>query len=425
MTRPAVAVVNLGCRVNRVESDRFITELSATGLDIKVEEEADLVVINTCAVTGEAEAKTRKAVRHALNLPKRPLVVATGCAVSLHADALSALDPRVLVEPLKAAVPRRACDALGARYGDDGQGAAGAATHERSLSSLLGRTRLGIKIQDGCNHRCSYCIVWKARGRERSVPVEDVLAEVRRAADQGVPEVVLTGVNLGRYSCGAEMRLEGLVERVLAETRIPQVRISSIEPMDVTDSLLSCMGAHADRVAPFLHLPLQSGCTATLSRMRRPYTAAGFLELVERIRAEVPAAALSCDVIVGFPGETDEEFEESLATCEQAGFSRMHVFRYSARPGTPAAAMPDQVPAPVMAARSARMRALANRMSAADALRRVGSVERAVIESGREGTLGSFHRVVVEGGGELEPGSLLDVAIMGVDERGRLHAVPA
>ena len=426
MTAPQVCVVNLGCRVNRVESDRMAEGLAEAGFTLGGEDEAALIVINTCAVTGEAEAKTRKAVRHALAEPQEPIVVVTGCAVNLHPGEFAALSARVVEEPLKNRVPARAIGLIHANLAetDDfntrivAETESYVSTDEANLAEteqadcenrqrlpldpvqFLGRSRLGVKIQDGCDNRCSYCIVWKARGPERSEAPDGVLAQVRAAAAGGVPEVVLTGVNLAAYrwdlSEGGVLGLDGLLRRILDETDIPQVRLSSLEPLDVTPDLVEVMAARSDRVAPFLHLPLQSGCTATLRRMRRPYTAERYAEVVDMVRSGVPSIALACDVIVGFPGETDEEFEESYAFCERMGFSRMHVFRYSARPGTPAAEAPNQVPPQVMAERSRRLRELGQRLARADAFSRIGTCERAVLEDGAQGTLGSFHRVVVD-----------------------------
>ena len=422
MANPFVSVINLGCRVNRVESDRMERELASAGLLLVDPEEAELIVINTCAVTGEAEAKTRKAVRHALGRAREPLVIATGCAAALHPESLRELSDRVIVVPSKVEVVSCALEALG--Y----VAAPPAASRGGGAGVLQRRARVGVKIQDGCNNRCTYCIVWKARGPERSVPVEAVLEEVRAALDEGLPEVVLTGVNLGAYDGegprDAHVEIDELIDIILRETAVPHIRLSSIEPMDVSDRLIASVAASGGRVAPFFHLPVQSGCTRTLERMGRPYTAAEFEDLCCRIRAALPTASLSCDLIVGFPGETDEEFEESLALCERVGFSRMHVFRYSARPGTPAASMPDQVPPEVMAGRSHRARELAARLAQQDAESRIGSVERAVIEEGCRGTLASFHRVEVSGleeAGIVAP-ALVDVAIMDVGASGLVRA---
>lgn len=424
MSQPFACVVNLGCRVNRVESDRITSDLIEAGFALVEQDEADLIVINTCAVTGEAEAKTRKAVRHALMQPREPLVVVTGCVVNLHPTELTELSSRVIAEPSKVDVARTAARAAGLA---PRTGASGEATHD--LADLLGRSRLGIKVQDGCNNRCSYCIVWKARGAERSVPVHSVLEQVRRAQEAGIPEVVLTGINLGAYDGvdqdDTHVEIDELLGIILRETAIPQVRLSSLEPMDVSDRLIDAMVAGGDRVAPFLHLPLQSGCTATLERMNRPYAAEDYEQLVARVRAKLPAAAISCDIIAGFPGETEEEHQASLALCERVGFARMHVFRYSARPGTPAAEAPDQVDPEVMARRARELREVAERCAHKDATSRVGTTETAVLEYGARGTLGSFHRVLVDGLDEPRAGTIVPVTITAMDERGILHAVPA
>ena len=401
-------------------------DLVRAGFALVDEDDADLVVINTCAVTGEAEAKTRKAVRHAANLPRQPYVIVTGCVVNLHPDALTELSPRVIAEPMKSDVARTAARVLDYDGGlwPDG---ADAAPDARDIAQMLGRSRLGIKIQDGCNNRCTYCIVWKARGPERSVPVDAVLAQVREAIDAGIPEVVLTGVNLGAYDAederDAHVEIDDLLDRILTQTDIPHVRLSSIEPMDVSERLIRRMAASPARVAPFLHLPVQSGCTATLERMGRPYTAEEFERTVASIRRRAAANRhLGRPSIVGFPGETDEEFEQTRAFVERVGFSRLHVFRYSARPGTIAADMPDQVPPEVMAERSRRH----PRPGGADRSPRFARhawarSERAVIEYPGRGTLGSFHRVRLDGADDVPVASLVDVAIMYMDEEGELH----
>lgn len=425
MPNPFVSVINLGCRVNRVESDRMTTDFAQAGFALVDPDEADLVVINTCAVTGEAEAKTRKAVRHALGLARSPYVIATGCVVNLHPEMLRELSDRVITEPSKISVVSRACEVLG--YDLDNASDADASAHD--LAELLGRKRLGVKIQDGCNNRCSYCIVWKARGPERSVPVSAVLDQVRKACEASIPEIVLTGVNLGAYDGESphdtHVEIDELLSTILRETEIPHIRISSVEPMDVSERLIDVMAAHPDRVAPFLHLPVQSGCSETLRRMNRPYSSEDFEQTVSMIRSKIPAISLSCDVIVGFPGETDAEFERSLELCRRVGFSRMHVFRYSARPGTPAATAPDQVAPEVMADRSKRMRSLAQELSLHDARSRVGSSEIAVIEHGDFATLGSFHKAVVDDPAEVPASGVFHADILSCDASGLLHIRPS
>jgi threonylcarbamoyladenosine tRNA methylthiotransferase MtaB len=268
-----------------------------------------------------------------------------------------------------------------------------------------GRTRPGIKIQDGCDNRCTYCIVWKARGRSRSLDATRVVDEVRLACARGAHEVVLTGINLGCYHDMTEtgtLRLPGLLTRILDDTDVERVRLSSIEPPDVTDELLATMAAAGERIAPFLHICLQSGCDATLRRMGRVYDTASYAHVVDAARAALPDLALGTDLIVGFPGERDEDFAQSLAFCERMGFAKMHVFRYSRRPGTPAAGWRDQVSAPVSAERSARMLELAERMRLAAATRRVGADELVVVQHPGRGVTGGLFDVLVDDDAPLD-----------------------
>ena len=407
-----VALVNLGCRVNRVELDAMALELQRLGCELCGQREADAVVINTCAVTGEAQAKTRKAVRHAAHLPQRPLVVATGCVANLFADELRAVADGVVVEADKRAIAALVAE----RLGMDGDVAPAVEQQVAPHATPTGRTRPGIKIQDGCNNRCTFCIVWKARGRSRSVSVEEVLADVRAAQARGAHEVVLTGINLGNYHGldvdGASLALPALLDRILSETDVGRVRLSSIEPPEVTDGLLATMAAAGERVAPFLHICLQSGCDRTLFDMGRLYDTAFFADMVARTRMALPQISLGTDLIVGFPGETDEDFEESLAFCEEMAFSRMHVFRYSKRPGTPAADRPDQVHPELIAKRSDRMLELAARMRLDQARRCIGNDELVVVQAPGRGVSGGLFDVVLDEGHRVD--SLVRVRVRDV-----------
>ena len=252
-----------------------------------------------------------------------------------------------------------------------------------------GRMRPGLKVQDGCDHRCTYCIVWKARGRARSLGADAVVGQVRALVSEGAREVVLTGIDLGRYESQG-LDLAGLLGRVLDETEVGRVRLSSVEPAGVTPRLLRVMAASGGRVAEFLHVPLQAGCDGTLRRMGRPYTVAEYRAIVDRARVAVPHLALACDLIVGFPGETDEDFATSLETCREIGFAKMHVFRYSKRPGTPAADMSDQVAPEVMVERSRAMRemAAASRRAYAESL--VGTSQLVLVERADSGVTGGL-----------------------------------
>lgn len=422
MTRsghPRVALANLGCRVNRVELDVIARKLELAGCEVVDERDADLVVVNTCAVTGEAEAKARKAVRHAASLPQGPLVLATGCVASLFASELEALHSRVAVEPNKGHVPKRALELLGIDASVLALPSPGAsiAVPDHAVTPT-GRMRPGLKIQDGCDHRCTYCIVWKARGKATSASAEEVLDGVRSLVAYGAREVVLTGIDLGRYE-SAGLDLAGMLGRILVETKVGRVRLSSVEPAGVTGELLELMAASEGRIAPFLHIPLQSGCDETLRRMGRPYDSASYLEVVQRAKRDVAGLAVACDLIVGFPGETDAEFAKSYETCQAAAFSKMHVFRYSRRPGTPAAEMPNQVPPEVSAERSRLMRELSSASRRTYVRSLVGTEQLVLVERGDRGVSGGLADVLVDPG---ERGRLVRCVPHAMTEAGALDA---
>lgn len=410
-----VALVNLGCRVNRVELDAMALELQQRDCQLVGEREAEVIVVNTCAVTGEAQAKTRKAIRHAARQPQHPMVVATGCVASLFSDELAAISPQVVVEADKRKVTGRVLEML-ARH-EASVVDPGAHVSAVTRTTPTGRTRPGIKVQDGCDNRCTFCIVWKARGHSRSVDERTVVEEVRAAQERGAHEVVLTGINLGSYRLGGsddpERGLPELLRLLLAETDVERIRLSSIEPPDVTERLLATMAEAGERVAPFLHVCLQSGCDRTLREMGRVYDTAAYGKMVDMARRVLPDLSLGTDLIVGFPGESDDDFERSLSFCEQMAFSRMHVFRYSRRPGTPAAERSDQTPPAVSAARCERMMALAARMRHEQAMLRVGKEELVVVQhpDGRGVTGGLFDALV----GEAHPlDSLVRATVHGV-----------
>ncbi len=418
---PGAALVNLGCRVNRVELDLMAQELERAGVRLVGEAAAAVVIVNTCAVTGEAEAKTRRAVRRAARLPQLPLVVATGCAASLFPEELAALAPNVVVEADKGRVAGLVAERLAGL--DSGRGPSRDLAADRPTPT--GRTRPGVKIQDGCDSRCTYCIVWRARGRSRSVAPERVVSLVREACARGGREVVLTGINLGSYRArderGRELGLAGLVELLLERTDVGRLRLSSIEPPDVTGELCHVMAAGGSRVAPFLHVCLQSGADETLRRMGRPYDTGLFRRVVATAREALPDVALGTDLIVGFPGETDDEFERSLALCAKTRFSRMHVFRYSRRPDTPAAALDAQVDPRVSAERARRAHALARELRLAEAQRLVGKDDLALVEFGGCAVSGGLFDV--ELAADVEPGSLVAVRLTEARPDGTLVGV--
>lgn len=415
-TTPGFHVVNIGCKVNRVEADTIAAACLAAGADPVSQSDADVVIVNTCTVTSEADAKTRKAVRGA-SRRCRGTVIVTGCAASMDPDGLAALGDNVRVLPAHIEAERLAVSLL--RTPDAPDATLIRSTSPESVGIRAGegfKTRMDIKIQDGCDNACTYCIVFKARGPARSIPSDDALSQIARAAEAGVGEVVLAGINVGSYDDGS-MRLPQLVQAALDQTSIGRIRISSIEPPTVDEQLVEVLARNPRRLCAHFHVPLQSGCDATLSAMGRTYSTSFFASRVEMIRLARPDAAISTDVIVGFPNESDEQFAESLAFCRAMRFSRMHVFRYSRRPGTPAAEMDGQIDPETKAARSQAMIDLAREMASADIAGRVGSSELALMISPNVGVTESYHEVELEK--PAASGELVGVHLVGVTDTGR------
>lgn len=387
------AVVNLGCKVNRVEADGFERLLAGRGGAPSSQAEADLIVVNTCTVTGEAEKKTRKAVRHALAANEEAPVIVTGCATEIDAAAYEALGSRVTVVP-KAGM---------ALYLEEGAFPSRPPAGAASVLPADGRTRIGIKVQDGCDNACTYCIVHVARGRATSRNADEVVAEAAALARAGVREIVLTGINLGSYDANG-LDLADLCRRLLDETadlhgpdeEPCRFRIGSVEPMDVSMDFIGLLAEADGRLCRHLHLPLQSGSSKVLREMGRPYDAEEYRQLVDYLRAMVPEIALTTDIIVGFPGETDEDFADTCDLARYAAFSKIHVFPYSRREGTPAAERPDQVAPDVKAARAAVLRALSDKLAAADRAARAGTAELALVERPGHATTESYHEVAVD-----------------------------
>ena len=405
------AIVNLGCKVNRVESDAFASGLLARNCQETDEARADIIVVNTCTVTGEAEKKTRKAVRHALRANDTAHVVVTGCAAAIDSEAFYAMDPKRVHVAGKLQVDDVLDELVGPKELDH-------------VALAIGdgfRTRVGVKIQDGCNNACTYCIVHVARGHATSRNVNDVRRECEALARAGVREIVLTGINLGSYQCqlqdGATVDLAELMRLLLTDTanvhepgEAPcRFRISSIEPRDVSDGLIAVM-AHANgRICRHLHLPMQSGSTKVLAEMHRPYNAEHFEALVEKLYDAMPQLSLSTDVICGFPGETDEDFAQTIAVAKRCRFSKIHVFPYSQREGTPAAARADQVPHETRAERARTLRAVAKQLREADLARRQGTTELALIEENGVAMTESYHELPAPQGEQA--GSLVAITL--------------
>jgi threonylcarbamoyladenosine tRNA methylthiotransferase MtaB len=331
---------------------------------------ADLVVLNSCTVTSAADEDLRHTVRrvHRDNPDARILV--TGCYAQRAPEEIAALPgvEWVVGNSDKTHIPDLVADELGHFHGQIHVHDI-FAQHEflsAPVEDAAGdRARPNLKIQDGCNNRCSFCVIPFVRGRSRSMPADQVIEQVRGLA-RNYREVVLSGVNLGRWGRepGSTLRLAGLVKRMLDETPVERLRLSSVEPMDFSDELLGLM-AESGRIAKHVHAPLQSGSDGVLRRMHRKYRPRHYADRVQKARAWMPDAAVGADVMVGFPGETEAEFEETFQFIDSLPFTYLHVFTYSARPGTPAATAPGQVPMPIRKERNKRLRELAERKNLA------------------------------------------------------------
>ncbi|MBE0475557.1 MAG: MiaB/RimO family radical SAM methylthiotransferase [Coriobacteriia bacterium] len=373
--RAVVAVRTLGCKVNQAGGERIAGELARRGVRLSREGEAAVVVVNSCTVTGEADAKVRKAVRRALNAARRPAVVVTGCLARLDAEALASLGERVVVEPDPEAVALRVLELLG--LPEDLRGASPSRAPAGGGAPSPFRTRALVKVQEGCDARCAYCIVPDARGGPRSEPFERVVAEVAALSAAGVAEVVLTGTNVGRFD--GPGGLPALLREVAA-TGVGRIRLSSIEPLDLTDAFLEAASS-VGAFVPHLHVPLQSGSDRVLAAMRRGYSARTFAQRVAAARDAIPRLAVTTDALVGFPGETAEEFAGTVALAEEVGFASMHVFRYSPRPGTPAAVMPGRMSAEEVARRSRVLRRTSEGLSRAYRAARLGGCADVLVET--------------------------------------------
>ena len=393
------AIANLGCKVNQSEMDAVERLLRARGVElVDSREPADLVIVNTCTVTAIADRKSRQIVRRSRRASPDAQVLVTGCSVAVDPESLAAADPaarffdneskgRLLAElaalvvaPDGRQLPTLSgVEAVQASPGSALEADEGSIEDDFEARTAIDRTRAFVKIQDGCSFHCTYCIIPKARGLAVSLAAGSVLADVDRALAAGHREVVLTGINAGTYADGS-IALPGLVRRILGETSVERIRLSSIEPQHVTDELLDVWVGSGGRCLPHFHIPLQSGDDTVLRRMGRRYDAASYAALVARVRAAMPGAAVHADVIVGFPGEDGAAWERTLDFLRGLDPAGVHVFRYSARPGTPAARMVGQVDGKTKKRRAAGALAFAAEARARFAERQIGRDVRVLFE---------------------------------------------
>jgi threonylcarbamoyladenosine tRNA methylthiotransferase MtaB len=421
------SVITFGCRVNQADSIGFEEDLRAAGAVAAAPADADLVIVNTCSVTATSDQGARQTIRRLARENPAARIVVTGCYATRRPDELAALpnvtqviandDKAMLVplvrrhelmlhDPRAAALDERGRDdeASADRFGAGaGEGACGAGIEP----GVAGRTAFTLRVQTGCGEPCSYCIIPETRGAPRSVPLDQILRELRRIIDAGFKEIALTGVHLGSYGrdltppsslidllraiavCGARFGFsadgpDAAIDRARlagtnARDRQPNVlfRISSLEPMDCTPEIVDLV-ASSPFFAPHLHLPLQHASDRVLESMRRPYTLEQYAALVNDIRARVPSASIGSDIIVGFPGERDEDFAQLVSYLSRSPLTHLHVFPYSDRPGTDASRMKDKVPGATIRERARLVRETGQRLSAAFRDAQIGTVHRAL-----------------------------------------------
>jgi len=396
---PTFRIITLGCKLNQADSSAVEARLRALGLSRHAEPRsafsggggeaeigcvgtdgpgceagassrgADLVILNTCTVTAGADREARQIARRLRRANPDATLIATGCYAERERSDLASLacvDHVVGMEDQADGIVELAARAFDLPYDREERTTGGfGATAACDPLAPAERTRAYLKIQDGCDLRCAYCIIPAVRGDSRSLEPDEVLRRIEVLSEAGYREIVFTGVNTGDYGLdlGSPLRLHDLLERALALPGLGRLRLNSLEPKTVTPEIARLMATSDGRLARHIQIPLQSGCDAVLARMRRNYRTADYARVVERLRAAAPAIGLGADVIVGFPGESESEFEATCRFIEGSPLNYLHVFSYSPRPGTPAAARPDRLAPGIIKERSARLRALGRTLS--------------------------------------------------------------
>ena len=412
-------IENFGCRATQADGAALENQFLERGLErAHAARDAEIVVLNTCTVTESADKDARASIRRVRRENPGCRILVTGCYAQRAPEELASLPgvSWVVGNSHKHLAGEIATSGLSSRGGFvslaqlSASVRTGDGSQQTSADVIVGdifahtellaapvfdaaneRTRPNLKVQDGCDNRCSFCVIPSVRGQSRSLPLERVLAEVRTLVGAGYREVVLSGINLGRWGRDLDtrtrhaalriqepgLRFEHLVRSILDQSSLEKLRISSVEPMDWSDELIALM-ANSSRIAKHAHVPLQSGSDAVLRRMHRKYRPWHYREKILKVRAAMPTAAIGADVMVGFPGETEAEFSETRRMVEELPFTYLHVFTYSARPGTPAAAQPDQVPVAIARERNAMLREIISEKKVAFMRAQTGSTVEAI-----------------------------------------------
>ena len=414
----------LGCRLNEAELETWANEFMQLGHQVTTDAgEADVVVFNSCAVTAQADRKSRQQIGRLQRSNPSARLVVTGCHASLNPEAVrSGLGVDLVVDNQhKEQLVQQALQLVGE---DSNVGGPAALPQEEPQNALLlrGRHRGFVKIQDGCRYRCTYCIVTIARGDERSRSEVDIVEEIKRLHRQGVQEVALTGVHVGGYGSDIDSSLYRLLNRILDESSIPRIRLASVEPWDLPPDFFQLFDE--PRLMPHMHLPIQSGCDTVLRRMARRCKTAEFARLVDRARSAIPLFNITTDLITGFPGETEQEWKQTMDFVARTGFGHMHIFPFSARAGTKAARLPDQVDMATRKARSREMHALAAELKRSELAAHVGSRVDVLWEQQINPSSGQWigysphYHKILSADSSIQPASISNVAVDALSPNG-------
>jgi threonylcarbamoyladenosine tRNA methylthiotransferase MtaB len=390
-----ISFYTLGCKANQYQTEVLKSQFST--LESRISDfgdPADLYVINTCTVTEDADRKSRQAIRRALRLGKK--VIVTGCYARLEGEKLKEAFPEIILTPL---IPLSISDGEGETPTIVGEGV---------------RIRANLMIQDGCEHFCSYCIVPHARGKVKSKPAEEVVTEAERLIAAGAREIILTGINLGTY----QHDLSEVLRRLSSAEGLLRLRLSSLEPMYLTKGLIDAI-AETPKVCHHLHIPLQSGDNAILKAMNRNYTRDDYLELISYVRKKMPDCGVTTDIIVGFPGEGEREFQNTIDLISKVEFSRVHVFTYSKRERTPAAGFTDQIDAMIKKQRNKVLHKLRNKYMKKFAQQYLGKQVEVLVEQKGEGLTSNYIRCFFNGPIDSS-GSLKKIFVRSVNNAGEI-----
>lgn len=408
----------LGCRLNEAELETWANQFLMLGHQVTTDSaDADIVVFNSCAVTAEADRKSRQQIGRIHRKNPQAKMIVTGCHASLHSEAVRdylGVD-MVVNNDRKDDLVTLAVEQLGLTISDSEQPV-------QNALFLRGRHRAFIKIQDGCRYRCSYCIVTIARGEERSRSIPGIIDEINTLHQQGVQEIVLTGVHVGGYGSDTGSSLTLLLTEILQQTDIARIRLASVEPWDLTDSFFQLFAN--TRLMPHMHLPVQSGCDSVLQRMARRCKTGEFSRILAALRSMNPLFNVTTDLIVGFPGETEQEWQQTVKYVEGAGFGHMHIFSFSPRQGTKAAGLPGEVSKQVKKQRNQQMHQLAARLKVSELRKNVGQRAAVLWEQQINGEAGlwvgytpNYHKVI-SADRRIRAGSICEVSIDAVSADG-------